>query len=263
LATQQEQANGKIVHVTGSSRGIGLAIAKKLLSDGYQVILNGSNNTPLQEVRQELAKQYPNIDALSANVADEHSAAQLFVEIEKKYKRLDVLVNNAGISPRVNANKSIVEETPTEHWLKTIAINLTGAFFVSRAAIALLKRSQFGRVIQIASHAGQTNTGFASAHYASSKAGLIGFSRVLAGELGPLGITVNCVYPAKIQTQMASTYQNAAAFEQIYIERTPMKRIGQVDNVVGAVSFLASEQAGFITGAVIDITGEFLCHELG
>jgi 3-oxoacyl-[acyl-carrier protein] reductase len=112
-------------------------------------------------------------------------------------------------------------------------------------------------VIQIASQAGQMNTGFASAHYATSKAGLIGFSRILAGELGQFGITVNCVSPGKIQTEMASTYRNAAAVEQSYIDRTPMKRIGQVEDVVGAVAFLASQEARFITGAVLDITGGF------
>lgn len=257
MTTNQNQADCKIALITGSSRGIGLAIAKKLLADGYQVILNGSNNTQLQQVRDQIAEQYPLVDAISADVADEHSVAQLFQQIEKKYARLDVLVNNAGISPRLNGNKPTVETTPTDHWIQTIAINLTGAFFVTRAAIPLLKLSACGCVIQIASQAGQMNTGFASAHYATSKAGLIGFSRILAGELGQFGITVNCVSPGKIQTEMASTYRNAAAVEQSYIDRTPMKRIGQVEDVVGAVSFLASQEARFITGAVLDITGGF------
>ncbi|MSQ57436.1 MAG: SDR family oxidoreductase [Limnohabitans sp.] len=226
MTTHQNQADRKIALITGSSRGIGLAIAKKLLADGYRVILNGSNNTQLQQVHEQMAQQYPLVDAMSANVSDEDSVAQLFQQIENIYTRLDVLVNNAGISPRLNGNKPTVETTPTDHWVQTIAINLTGAFFVTRAAIPLLKHSKCGRVIQIASQAGQMNTGFASAHYATSKAGLIGFSRILAGELGPLGITVNFVSPGKIQTEMAATYRNAAAVEQAYIDRTPMQRIG-------------------------------------
>jgi 3-oxoacyl-[acyl-carrier protein] reductase len=257
LSTPLNPVDPKIALVTGSSRGIGLAIAKKLLSKGYLVILNGTNNTQLKKICEELAEKYPIVDAMSANVSDENSVVKLFQQIERKYKRLDVLINNAGISPRLNGNKPTVENTLTDHWIQTIAVNLTGAFFVTRAAIPLLKNSTCGRVIQIVSQAGQMNTGFASAHYATSKAGLIGFSRVLAGELGPLGITVNCVSPGKILTEMAATYSNAALVEQAYIDRTPLQRIGQVDDVVGAVAFLASQEASFISGAVLDVTGGF------
>jgi 3-oxoacyl-[acyl-carrier protein] reductase len=257
LTTYFNTADHKIALVTGSSRGIGLAIAKKLLAEGYLVIINGTNNIQLKKICEELAEKYPIVDAMSANVSDENSVVKLFQQIEKKYKRLDVLINNAGISPRLNGNKPTVENTLTDHWIQTIAVNLTGAFFVTRAAIPLLKNSTCGRVIQIVSQAGQMNTGFASAHYATSKAGLIGFSRVLAGELGPLGITVNCVSPGKILTEMAATYSNAALVEQAYIDRTPLQRIGQVDDVVGAVAFLASQEASFISGAVLDVTGGF------
>jgi 3-oxoacyl-[acyl-carrier protein] reductase len=120
-----------------------------------------------------------------------------------------------------------------------------------------MKRNRWGRVINMSSQSGRMYTGFGSAYYAASKAGLIGFSRVLAGEVGEYGITVNCVSPGRIKTAMAASFANEEAVDQQYIARTPLRTVGTTEDVAGAVRFLASDAAAFITGTVIDVTGGF------
>jgi|APCry1669189534_1035231.scaffolds.fasta_scaffold08579_3 3-oxoacyl-[acyl-carrier protein] reductase len=249
----------KVALITGSSRGIGLAIANRLCQDGYRVVLNSSKEASLNEATQSLMKQYgeTRIFGVQSDVSDESSVRQMFERIHSHWGRLDVLMNNAGISPRLNGEKPTVETTPAEHWLQTIAINLTGTFYTCKYALPMMKPQGWGRIINMSSQAGRMFTGFASAHYSASKAGIIGFSRVLAGEVGEFGITVNCISPGKIQTSMAASYAKAQEVEDIYRARTPLKRIGEVQDVVGAVSFLAGTESNFMTGSVIDVSGGF------
>jgi 3-oxoacyl-[acyl-carrier protein] reductase len=181
----------------------------------------------------------------------------MFDEIKSRFGRLDVVVNNAGIAPRIAGRSARIEDTPLDYWERTLAVNLTGAFLVSRSAIALMKERRWGRIISMASQSGRMYTGFGSAYYAASKAGLVGFSRVLAGEVGEYGITVNCVSPGRIKTAMAATFANEDTVDQQYIARTPLRRVGHTEDVAGAVRFLASDAAAFITGTVIDVTGGF------
>jgi 3-oxoacyl-[acyl-carrier protein] reductase len=181
----------------------------------------------------------------------------MFEEIESRFGRLDVVVNNAGIAPRIAGRSARVEDTPFADWQRTIATNLGGPFLVSRAAIAPMKRNRWGRIINMASQSGRMYTGFGSAHYAASKSGLIGFSRVLAGEVGECGITVNCVSPGRIKTAMASSFADETEVERQNIARTPLRRVGTTDDVAGAVRFLVSDAAAFVTGTIIDVTGGF------
>ncbi len=252
-----DAAERKVALVTGSSQGIGWSIAQRLARDGMVVIVNGQRQEIAEKAAQALRERGSEALALSADVSDEKAVLGLFATIRDRYGRLDVLVNNAGISPRVDGRKALVENTSTDIWERTLAINLTGAFFVSRTAIPLMKGRNWGRIINMASQAGRMDTGFPGAYYAASKAGLIGFSRVMAGELGPHGITVNCVSPGRVVTAMGSTFANAEAVMQQYVDRTPLRKLGMPDDVAGAVSFLASDASSFITGAIIDITGGF------
>ena len=253
----QNDFSRKVALITGANQGIGYAVAERLAGDGMIVVVNGQRADAVAKAAGSLTEAGAVAIGLAADVSDEHAVSRMFDDIRARFGRIDVVVNNAGMSPRIAGRKAKVEDTPFEFWERTLAVNLTGAFLVSRAAIPLMKKRRWGRIINMSSQAGRMNTGFGSAYYSASKAGLIGLSRVLAGELGEYGITVNCVAPGRIKTAMAATFANADDVDQQYIARTPLRRVGTTDDVVAAVSFLASDAASFITGTVIDITGGF------
>jgi len=247
----------KVALITGANQGIGFAIARRLAADGMRVLINGRRSDAVAEATRKLADAGAESFACAADVSKEDEVARLFEQIGSRFGRLDVVVNNAGIAPRIAGRSARVEDTPLETWERTLAINLTGTFLVSRASIALMKQRRWGRVINMSSQSGRMYTGFGSAGYAASKAGLIGFSRVLAGEIGDYGITVNCVSPGRIKTAMAASFADEAEVDRQYIIRTPVRRVGNSTDVASAVSFLASDAASFITGTVLDVTGGF------
>lgn len=247
----------RVALITGANQGIGFALAQALAADGMRIVLNGRRAEVVEEAARTLRDGAADAIGIAADVSDEQAVARIFEEIESRFGRLDVVVNNAGIAPRLAGRSPRVEDTPFDDWQMTIATNLTGAFLVSRAAIAPMKRNRWGRIINMASQSGRMYTGFGSAHYAASKSGLIGFSRVLAGEVGEYGITVNCVSPGRIKTAMAASFANQTEVERQNIARTPLRRVGTTDDVSGAVRFLVSDAASFVTGTVIDVTGGF------
>jgi len=242
--------------VTGSSRGLGYAIARGLAGEGCRVVVTGTRLAAARQAVEQLAAEgLQGLVPVALDVNDEGSVAALFGEIETRFGRLDLLVNNAGIAPRVKGRKSRVEHTTLDDWRRTIDTNLTGTFLTTRAAIPLMRRHRWGRIINIVSRAGRTRSSLASAHYAASKAGVIGFSRILADEVGADGITVNCVSPSRIATPLANTVADPAATDREYIAQTPLGRIGTPEDVSGVVVFLASSAARFMTGTIIDVTG--------
>ena len=194
---------------------------------------------------------------LAADVGDEQSVARLLGAVEERFGLLHILVNNAGISPRINGHKGAIEDVPLDVWTRTIQTNLTGTFLVTRAAVPLLKKAGWGRIVNMASQAGRMYTGFGSVHYSASKAGQIGLSRVLAGELGPFNITVNCVSPSRTASAMALSFGDADKIEAQYIARTPLGRTATPQDVAATVAFLASDEAAYITGTIVDVTGGF------
>jgi 3-oxoacyl-[acyl-carrier protein] reductase len=219
--------------------------------------VNGRRAEAVEQAARTLRDGGADAVGMPADVSDEQAVTRMFEEIESRFGRLDVVVNNAGIAPRIAGRSARVEDMPFDDWQRTIAINLTGAFLVSRAAIAPMKRNRWGRIINMASQSGRMYTGFGSAGYAASKSGLIGFSRVLAGEVGEYGVTVNCVSPGRIKTAMAASFANETDVDRQYIARTPLRRVGTTDDVAGAVRFLVSDAGSFVTGTVIDVTGGF------
>jgi 3-oxoacyl-[acyl-carrier protein] reductase len=249
--------DARVALVTGANQGIGFAVAQRLAADGMIVLVNGRRADAVDEAVRSLCGHGNEVHALVGDVASGSEVAHMFEQIERRFGRLDVAVNIAGIAPRLAGRSMRVEETPQPDWERTLAVNLTGAFLVSRAAIALMKRNRWGRVVNMTSQSGRMYTGFGSACYAASKAGLIGFSRVLAGEVGADGITVNCVSPGRIKTAMAATFANESEVDRQYIARTPAGRVGYGEVVAAAVSFLVADEASFMTGAVIDVTGGF------
>lgn len=248
---------GRVALVTGGSRGIGLAVGRSLAARGASVVLASRKAAEAEAAAADIVREGGAAVGIAADVGDEDSVAALMRQVEERFGALHILVNNAGISPKISGGKGRIEDVPLKIWTETLTTNLTGTFLVSRAAVPLLKAAGWGRIVNVSSQSGRMYTGFGSVHYASSKAGQIGFARVLAGELGPFQITVNTVAPTRTAGVMAQTFGDAAATEQRYIARTPLGRVATPKDVAAAVTFLASDEAGFITGTIVDVTGGF------
>jgi 3-oxoacyl-[acyl-carrier protein] reductase len=246
----------RVALVTGASSGLGFDIARRLAQDGRIVVMTGTRLAHAERASASLREGgLERTVPMEVDVTSESSVQALLHEIEQRFGRLDVLVNNAGIAPRVNGAKARVEDTPLELWNRTLSTNLTGAFLVTRAAIPLMKRHRWGRIVFINSRAARTRSTLASAYYAASKAGLLGFARIVADEVGRDGICVNTVAPTRISTPLAATVADPHKTDREFIEQTAVGRLGLPADVSAAVSYLASEEAGFISGAVLDVTG--------
>ena len=237
--------------ITGSSRGIGLAVAEHLAAAGFNVALNCSSEAGLPALREQagrIAGEYDvQVEAIAASVADEAEANALVEQAHEAFGRLDAVVNNAGIT-----RDGLMVRMKDDDFDRVIDVNLKGTFHICRAAGKIMMKQRYGRIVNMSSISGVGgNAG--PANYAASKAGVIGLTKTIARELAARGVTANAVAPGFISTDMTdalSEKQREAIGEQI-----PMKRFGTVDDVAHLVGFLASEQSGYITGQVICIDG--------
>ena len=254
--TNAQSSNPKVALVTGATTGLGYDIAKRLAKDGFKIVATATTEANCAKIIKSFHEEgLTQIRALPLNVTQEESVINVMIKIDQEFGRLDVLINNAGVALRVNGKKSLVVDTPLKDWQQTIDINLTGTFLVSKHAIRLMQRHKWGRIINMSSRAGRTRTILAGAHYAASKAGILGFTRILADELAPHGITVNAVAPTRISTPMAKTVSNPAEMDARFIAETPVGRLGLPRDVSAVVGFLVSDEADFLTGITIDICG--------
>ena len=239
----------KTALITGAARGIGKAIALFLAKEGANVILNDIDEEAGQQASQEIQRKTgAKVFFVKANVARGKEVKNMISVIEKEFTNLHILVNNVGI-----LSQEGIEEINLDSWREVIEMNLTGAFICTKFAIPFMKEQEYGRIINISSLAaecGGLNIGVA---YASSKAGILGFTRSLAKELAPSNITVNAVAPSLIETCMGEIFTPQQ--KQQVINQTPLGRLGKPEDVAFAVSFLASEKAGFITGEIVDVNG--------
>lgn len=240
--------SGQTAVVTGGSRGIGRAIALELARQGANVIINYNGSAQKsEEVKREIEENGGTAEIMQCNVADFHGCEQFFQQIIEKYKRVDILVNNAGVTRDGLLMKMSEEEFDT-----VIDTNLKGTFHCMRFVTRQMIKQRYGRVINISSVVGVAgNAG--QANYAASKAGVIGLTKSAARELASRKITVNAIAPGFIETDMTKKLSDKVKEESI--AKIPLGHYGKPEDIAGAVSFLASEQAGYITGQVIHVDG--------
>lgn len=233
----------KKVIITGGSRGIGAAIAEMFRKNGDKVaVIYNNNDTAANELAERIG-----VYAVKADVSDAESAENGIKTAVEKLGGVDVLVNCAGI-----AQIKLFTEISNEDWRRMIDTNLTGAFTMSRYASRIMINQQSGRIINIGSMWGKKGAS-CEVHYSAAKSGLRGMTKALAKELGPSNITVNCVEPGFIDTEMNAGFDEDTV--NALIEATPMCRVGKPEDIAEMVCFLASEKASFITGQCIGVDG--------
>ncbi|HZC44597.1 MAG TPA: 3-oxoacyl-[acyl-carrier-protein] reductase [Acidobacteriaceae bacterium] len=239
--------DGRVALVTGASQGIGRACAVALGRAGAQVALAARNPTKLAEVAAEIEAAGGKAMAFEMDLASEDSIKAVTKAIVAQYGKIEILVNNGGIT-----RDNLMLRMKLADWNAVLQTNLTGAFLLTQAVSSSMLKARWGRVINISSVVGETGQA-GQANYAASKAGLIGLTMSLARELASRNITVNAVAPGYISTPMTDVLneqQRAAMLTQI-----PLDRAGSPEDVASAVVFLASDQAGYITGHVLDVNG--------
>ncbi|RXT07008.1 SDR family NAD(P)-dependent oxidoreductase [Ammoniphilus sp. CFH 90114] len=246
--------HGSVSWVTGATGGLGQAISRKLAELGSHVVLSDLNSDQLQQLSQRLSADYDvEVMNLPLDVSDTEAVRAGGQKIRDRFGRVDILVNNAGISPKGPKGPIPFREIQIEDWNRVLAVNLNGPFNCSQVALEMMTENQKGQIVNICSQASRTYSPVTSAHYAASKSGLLGLSRKLAGEYGPLGIRVNVVVPGRIDTPMTQSVDEELSRQAAL--RTPLGRIGQPEEVANAVAFLVSDEASYITGTILDVTG--------
>jgi 3-oxoacyl-[acyl-carrier protein] reductase len=243
--------------VTGAGRGIGRAIATRLSLDGHVVALVSRTESELLEVQSDIQERGGSALVLTADVSAPASVDEVVATVLQRTGQIDVLVNNAGISPTKNGGAIPVVEMEVADWNTVLAVNLTSQFLFCRCVAPGMIERRSGIVINIASAAARTGGIIAGAHYVASKAGVIGLTKVLARELGRYSIRVNCIAPGRVATPML----DAVSVDPLWAEQNvPLGRIGVPDEVADVVAFLASDGARYIHGATLDVNGGWIMY---
>lgn len=240
--------NHKVVLVTGGSRGIGKAIAKKFSEEGAHVALIGINQERGEQTAKELKERTEsNVRFYLADVAQQAQVEEAIAKIEKELGDINILVNNAGVT-----RDNLLMKMNLEEWNDVIATNLDSLFYTCHSVIRAMLKARYGKIINISSVVGQMgNAG--QTNYAAAKAGMIGFTKALAKEVATRGINVNCIAPGFIETDMTAKLQEIQ--KEVIIKQIPMKKLGNATNIADAALFLASSLSDYITGQVITVDG--------
>lgn len=241
----------KVSLVTGAARGIGKAIALALAKEGCHVVLVDLDEIGVREVAQAIESMGRRALALRVNVASLEEVRRVFSLVQEKFGKLDILVNNAGIIKR-----GTIENHSDEDWDRVMAVNLKGTYYCSREAARIMKSQRWGRIINISSVAGKIGDIASAPSYGPSKAAVNALTKSLARELAPFGITVNAVAPHAIETEMTAEWTEEK--RRAMIAQIPVGRMGKPEEVAAAVVFLASPEAAFITGEILDVNGGYL-----
>jgi 3-oxoacyl-[acyl-carrier protein] reductase len=239
---------GRVSIVTGAARGIGYDIARLLAGGGSTVVMVDVSAEGLEKAVGSLQAEGMRADAYVLDVGNVSKVKEMVQDVLARHRRIDILVNNAGICPTTP-----VEEIPEAEWDKVLEINLKAPFFLCQAVIPAMKEQRYGKIINIASIAGEMGALVAGCHYSASKGGMLTLTKVLARLLGPWGINVNSVAPGTIDSVMTADWSPEQ--RKMLTDRIPLGRLGQPIDIAQAVAFLASDESSFITGATIDVNG--------
>ena len=254
--TPQRHA-GRHVLVTGAASGIGACISRQYVQEGATVVLIDVNADALSAHADSLSELGGRTVWVIADVAD---YAQCALALEKARAKIgadvDILINNAGISPKQNGKPANFWEMDPQEWYRVVGVNLHGAFNWSRLVTPAMVQNKSGSIVNMSSVAGKAFVPFTAAHYGTTKAALIGMTRDLAGELGPHGITVNAIAPGRINTPLMRTASNET--NQAVIQETAMRRLGDPQEVAEMACFLTSPESRFVTGQVVDVAGGWM-----
>ena len=241
----------RVALVTGGAKGIGAAIVKKLCKDGYSVAINyNKSEQRALSLCSFCASEGFTVLPVRCDVSSSSEVEKMFTEIEEKLGSVEVLINNAGISLW-----GLFDTVTDEQWAEIIGTNLTGTFNCTRRAVPAMLKNKYGRIINISSVWGQEGASCEAA-YSASKAGVIGLTKALAKEYAPSGITVNCICPGVIDTDMMSRFSDEEKAD--ICEDIPAGRMGSPEEVAEAVSFFASENSSYVTGQILGVNGGML-----
>jgi len=243
------EIKGKVALITGASRGIGKVIALRLAKEGANVIITYHKNKELAEEVAAKAQEFgTKVATHKVDVSNYNEVLGMVEDIISRFSKIDILINNAGIAPKTFS----IFKIPIEEWLRIIDVNLTGAFYVTKAVVPHMIKNRGGKIIFISSVAGRMG-GTVGPHYAASKAGLIGMTFSLAQELLKYNITVNAIAPGPIETELIA--QLPEEVKRKILSRVPMGRFGKPEEVAEAVVFFI--KCGFVTGEVLDVNGGY------
>lgn len=248
MEVQVIDLKNRIAVITGAGRGIGEAISITLAKAGASVVINDIDLEKAQVVSERARRLGVNSAAIQASVGVYEEVEKMIEKVIRDFGQIDILVNNAGIT-----KPSSIEDMTVKDWNEVINIDLTGVFFCCRFVVPIMKRRKYGRIVNISSVAARTGRIGNGVHYSAAKAGVIGLTMCLAREMGRYGITVNAVAPGPIYTELTATFPKET-WEKLN-ENLAVGRSGKPEDIANAVLFLASDNAEWITGAVIDVNG--------
>ncbi|TCN21097.1 SDR family NAD(P)-dependent oxidoreductase [Mesobacillus foraminis] len=245
---------GRVALITGAARGLGFTMAETLAKEGAAVVVNDLDGQLVEEAVTALRDKGAKADGFAANVTNKEQVISMVDHVMNTFGRLDILVNNAGGALRTPKK---LEDITEEDWDLVLDVNLKGTFLVSQAAVPVMKE-QGGSIINLSSIGGRTASIVTGVSYAAAKAGVVGFTRRLAKEVGPYGIRVNAIAPGLVLSgeRLQETWDHMPEGEQAEVlDAIPLRRLGSIQEMANAITFLASGDSSYMTGSVLDVNG--------